>query len=282
MVDSASSRPSLVRAMVLYTGASIFAYLFAVAVHEIGHYLVSIILGVPEKGIVLHPFDLSYNIYGGDLSRAFGTPLRLAFSGASGPLLNMLLGVIVSLLLWRKRSSRWLPILMWGSMALLQESVNMIMGIIDYPDVISDWVDVMLAGVPPAIVGLLAVILLIAGCIWMLLLLPLAGVRPEDAFWRKLLIILAGIPMFLLGAVIYVALLGSSSMAPAGLVLQRRIIALVASVILLLVITSLHKPLFPILDRISHTHPAQVSWRDTLPAVGLGAAIFVLQLVFFN
>jgi hypothetical protein len=269
--------------MVLFMGASIFAHLFAVAVHEIGHYLAYIILGVPGKRIVLHPFDLSYNIiYGGDLSRAFGTPLRLAFRGASGPLLNMLLGVIVSLLLWRKRSSRWLPILMWGSIALLQESVNMIMGIIDYPDIMTDWVEVMLAGVPPIVVGLLAVILLIISCIWMLLLLPLADVRAEDTFWRKLLILLAGIPMLFLGSVIYLTLLGSSSGVPAGRVLQNRIICLVTSLILLAVIAALHKPLFPILDRISHTHPAQVSWRDTLPTVGLGAAIFVLQLVFFN
>jgi hypothetical protein len=263
-------------------GASFFAYLFAVAVHEIGHYLANIILGVPEKGIVLHPFDLSYNIYGGDLSRAFGTPVRRAFSGASGPLPNMLLGVMVSLLLWRKRSSRWLPILMCGSIALLQESVGMIMGITDYPDIISDWVQVMLAGVPPIVVGLFAVILLVTGCIWMQLLLPLAGVRAEDPFWRKLLILLAGIPMLLLGAVVYLTLLGSSGKAPAGWVLRNRIIALVASLILLTAITALHKPLFSILDRVSHTHPAQVLWRDTLPAVGLGAAVFVLQLVFFN
>ena len=282
MTDRASSRPSLVRATVLFMGASIFAYLFAVTVHEFAHYLVAIILGVPEKGIVLHPFDLSYNRYAGDLSRALGTPLRRAFSGVSGPLLNMLLGVIVSLLLWRKRSSRWIPILMWGSIALIQESVNMIGGIMDYPDIISDWVYVMLAGVSPLIVGLLAVVILITGCIWMLLLLPLAGVRPEDAFWKKLLIILSGIPMLLLGAVVYVSLLGSSTISPASLVLQRRITALVASLILLVGIAALHKPLFPILDRISHSQPAQLSWRDTLPAVGLGVTIFVLQLVFFN
>jgi hypothetical protein len=281
MTDSAS-RSSLVRAMVFFGGASLFAYLFAVAVHEIGHYLANIILGVPEKGIVLHPFDLSYNIYGGDLSQAFGTPLRRAFSGASGPLLNMLLGVVVSLLLWRKRSPKWLPILMWGSIALLQESVGMIMGIMDYPNIRSDWVDVMLAGVPPVVVGLLAATLLVTGCIWLQLLFPLAGIRAEDPFWKKLLIILAGIPMLLLGAVIYLTLFGSGSNTPAGWVLRDRIIALVASLILLTIITGLHKPLFSMLDRISHTHPAQVSWRDTLPAVCLGATVFILQWVFFN
>jgi hypothetical protein len=276
------SRPSLVRAMVLFCGASLFAYLFAVAVHETGHYLASTILGVSERRIVLHPFDLSYNTYGGDLSQAFGTPLRRAFGGASGPLLNMLLGVGISLLLWRKRSPKWLPILMWGSIALLQESVGMIMGIMDYPNIHSDWVEVMLAGVPPVVVGLLAIILLVAGCIWLQLLFPLVGVRAEDPFWKKLLIILVGIPILLLGAIIYLTLFGSSSNAPAGWALRNRTIALVASLILLAIITVLHKPLFSMLDRISHTHPTQVSWPDTLPAVCLGAAVFVLQWVFFN
>lgn len=282
MDDNASARPSLFRGIVLFMGASIFAYLFAVAVHEIGHYLAAIILGVPEKGIVLHPFDFSYNIYGGDTSQAFGTPLRLAFSGASGPLFNILLGVIVSLFLWQKRSPRWGPFLMWGSIALLQEGVNMIGGIMDYPDIISDWVHVMLAGVSPVLVGLLGVILLIAGCLWMLLLLPLAGVRPEDAFWKKLLLILSGIPVLLLGAVIYVSLVGTRTVWPASLLLQRRITALAASLILLVCITTLHKPLFPLLDRISHSQPVQLSWRDTLPSAGLCAAVFALQLVFFN
>lgn len=252
--------------MTLFLGVSFFAYLFAVSVHEIGHYLVSIILEVPEKGIVLHPFDLSYNIYGGDLD----TPLRRALNGVSGPLLNVLLGVIVGLFWWRKRSPLWLPLLMWGSIALLQESVGMIIGIVDYPYVESDWVAVMLAGVSPVVIGLLAVILLIAGCIWMLLLLPLAGIKVEDALVRKLVILLAGIPLLLLSAVIYLALFGSSSTIPSEWVMQNRIIALVASLLLIAVITPLHKLLIPLLDRISHTHPAQVSWRDTLFAVSLG------------
>ena len=281
-VENASARPSLIRAIVLFLGASFFAYLFGLTVHEFGHYVLCVILGVPERGIVLHPFDLSYNIYGGDLSRAFSTQLRHAISGAAGPMLNMLLGVTVGLVLWRKRSPRLLPILMWASVALLQESVGMIMGLVDYPDVRSDWVAVMLAGVPPMAIGVLAAIVLIAGCIWMLLLLPLAGVKAEDAIWRKLLILLAGIPTLLLGAVIYLNLLGSNSNVPVEWVLQNRYIALASSIILLAVITPLHKCLFPFLERISHTHPAQLTWRDTMPAVGLGTAVIVIQLMFFN
>jgi len=281
MPSSTSSHHALVRAIALFFGASFFAYLFAVTVHEFGHYLASDFQGVPDVRIVLHPFDLSYGIYGGDLSQALGTPLRRAFNGASGPLLNVLLGGIVGLLLWRKRSSSWLPVLMLGPVALIQEGANMIGGIIDYPNISSDWVDVMLEGVPPIVIGVLAVVLLAAGSVWMLLLLPLAGIRADDASWRKLLILLAGIPMFHLSAVIYLTVVGSSP-TPAGWALQNRLVALGASIILMLVLTTLYKPLFLLLDRISHTSPAQLSWSDTVPAVSLGVAVFVHQLMFFN
>lgn len=275
------SRGSFVRAALLLMGASVFAYLFGVAVHEAGHYIASLVLGVPEPGIVLHPFDLSETIDGGDVSRALGTPLRRAVSGAAGPLLNLALGVTVSLLVWRRRSSRWLPVVIWGSVALLQESVGMIIGLVDYPDFGSDWADVMTAGVPPVVIGLLAAALLVAGSLWTLLVLPLVGLSAEDPFWRKLLVFLAGIPLLLLAAVVYLMAMGSSSEFP-SYVLQNRRIALGASVALVAALAFLHRPLYPFLDRMSHTGVAQVAWRDTLPAVGLCGTVFVFQLVFFN
>ena len=76
--------------------------------------------------------------------------------------------------------------------------------------------------------------------------------------------------------------MGSNSNVPVEWVLQNRYIALASSIILLAVITPLHKCLFPFLERISHTHPAQLTWRDTMPAVGLGTAVIVIQLTFFN
>jgi hypothetical protein len=263
-------------------GASVFAYLFGVVVHEIGHYLASLALGVPESGIVLHPFDLSHNIYGGDVSQALGTSMRRAVSGAAGPLLNLALAVTVGMVVWRRRSSLGLPFVIWGSVALLQESVGMIIGLVDYPEVGSDWFDVMTAGVPPALIGLLVVALLVAGSLWILLVVPLVGLSAQDAFWRKLLVFLAGIPLFLLAAVVYLMLPGSSNGEPASYVLQNRQIALGASVALVAGLASLHKPLFPFLDRMSHTRVAQVTWRDTLPAVGLCGAVIAFQLAFFN
>jgi hypothetical protein len=280
--DRVSSRSLLFRGMALFMGASFIAYLFGVAVHEVGHYCANTLLGVPEKGIVLHPFDLSYNIIDGDLSVAFGTQLKVAFAAVLGPLFDMLFGVVVSLLLWRKRSPALLPILMWGSMGLLQEGGAMIISIMDYPDLIWDWGQVMLAGVPIIVVGLLAIAMLIVGSIWMLLLLPLAGLGPDDTVWNKLVTFLSGLPMLLLGAVVYLTLLGSSE-APTEMVLKARTTALSLAIIHVTILAFLHKPLFSFLDRISHTDPAEVRWwPDALVSLGFGAAIFAVQILFFN
>ena len=269
----------LARAMVLVLGASVFAYLFGVVVHEFGHYIGAAIADVPVEGIVLHPFDLSYNDYG-DLRGV--SQLRLAIESAAGPVLNLFVGAGVSLFVWRRRSARWLPVVMWGPLALLQEGVGMIIGLVDYPNLESDWVSVMKAGVPPAMIGLSVAVLLVAGSVWILLLMPLAGISAEDPYWTKLVVFLAGVPLLMLGAVVYLAVIGSSVSSPAGMAQQNRSIALGASVALVASLTALHRPLFARLDRISHTQTSPVSWRDAGLAVAMGAAVFVFMLTFYN
>jgi len=282
MNANSSSRITLLKAALLFMGASFFAYCLCLSVHETGHYLSETILGGSPRGIALNPFGENYVIYLG----ASGTPLRRAINGFSGPFFTVLIGVMVSLLLWRRRAPVLLPLLMVGSTSLITESVGMILSIID---VRGDWARVMQFGIPAGILGLLAVVMLIAGCIWMLQLLPLAGIRSQDPFWRKLVVFLAGIPVLLLCAVIYQTLFGGDYYIPAwgGPSLMEnlrkaRTIQLGVSIVLTTIVTSLHKPLFPWLDRLSHTPVGQVRWRDTLIAIGLGAAIVIIQLVFFN
>ena len=269
----------LARMMVLVMGASVFAYLFGVVVHEFGHSVGAAIVDVPVEGIVLHPFGLSYNDYG-DIRGV--SRLRLGVESAAGPVLNLFAGVGVSLVVWGRRSARWLPVVMWGPLALVQEGVAMIIGLVDYPDVESDWVRVMNAGVPPAMIGLAVAVLLVAGSVWLLLLMPLAGISAEDPYWTKLLVFLAGVPLLLLGAVVYLGVIGSSGSSPAGMVQQNRSIALGASVGLVASLSALHRPLFARLERISHTETSPVSWRDAGLAVAMGAAVFVFMLTFYN
>jgi hypothetical protein len=61
-----------------------------------------------------------------------------------------------------------------------------------------------------------------------------------------------------------------------------KVIFMAASAGLTVIVTLLHRPLFPWLDRISHTPVAQVRSREVLIAVGLGLAIVIVQLVFFR
>lgn len=158
----------------------------------------------------------------------------------------------------------------------------MIIGLVDYPNLESDWVSVMKAGVPPAMIGLSVAVLLVAGSVWILLLMPLAGLSADDPYWTKLVVFLAGVPLLMLGAVVYLAVIGSSVSSPAGMAQQNRSIALGASVALVTSLTALHRPLFARLDRISHTQTSQVSWRDAGLAVAMGAAVLVFMLTFYN
>jgi hypothetical protein len=278
-----SSRFSLLKAIGLFMGASFFAYLLSVAIHESGHYLTSIILEVPQKGIALNPFGSNYNY---DYLYDVSTPLRGAFMAAAGPLFDLLITVTVSLLLWRKRSPVLLPLLLLGSYALIQESVSMIMVLID---AYGDWSLVISLGVPSSVVGLLAVVFLVAGCFWMLLLLPLAGINAQSPIWYKMVVLLAGIPMLFLIAVVYQTLFGVdqyiptlSAWATMENVRKAKIIFMIASTVLTAIITPLHRLLFPWLDRLVHTPVAQVRWGDVLIAIGLGTAIVIIQFVFFN
>jgi hypothetical protein len=93
-----SARPSLFKSIALFMGACLFAYLLSIAIHETGHYLANIVLGVPGRGIYLHPFGQNFNLYLGDTSVALGTPSRLAFSGMSGPVFDLLVTVPIGLL----------------------------------------------------------------------------------------------------------------------------------------------------------------------------------------
>jgi hypothetical protein len=281
-----SSHFSLLKAIGLFMGATLFAYLFSIFLHELGHYLVSALLDVPENGIVLNPFGKNYNIYLGDLTTAFGTSERRIASGLAGAMFDLLVSVVIGLALWRKRSPGLLPLLAMGSIALIHESANMAMGALrGY----GDWSELSEVGVPYSIVILLAVILLVVGCIWMLQLLPLTGISPSDPFWRKLAVFLAGMPLLMLCSVVFLTLFWADVYVPThhavtsmDVLRMDKVIFMIASTALSVIFTLLHKPLLPWLDRISHTPVAKVRGREVLIAIGLGLAIVNVQLVFFK
>lgn len=52
--------------------------------------------------------------------------------------------------------------------------------------------------------------------------------------------------------------------------------------VLVVILAALHRPLFPWLDRLSHTPVAQVRGRHVLIAISLSAAIVIIPLAFFQ
>lgn len=286
MTTHPPSRFSLLKAVGLFMGATFSAYLLSISLHELGHYLAGVVLGVPGKGIVLHPFGKSYNIYLGDLTTAFGTPERRIASGVAGAIFDLLVSVVVGLALWRRRSPALLPLLAMGSLALIHESVNMTMGVLNG---YGDWSELREVGAPSLVVILTAVVLLAAGCVWMLQLLPLTGIAPRDPFPRKLVVVLAGMPLLMLCSVVYLTLFWADVYVPShkGVTMRDglrmdKVVFLAASTALSVIVTLLHRPLLPWLDRMSLTPVAQVRGRDVLIAIGLGLAIVIVQLVFFK
>lgn len=127
------------------------------------------------------------------------------------------------------------------------------------------------------------------GCIWMLQLLPLAGISAQDPFWRRLVVLLAGMPLFISGTVFYQLLFGVDLFVPSwnqyvtvSDIVIKHLIELGVGIIVMTALAALHRPLSAWLDRLSHTLVAQVRWQAVLVSIGLAVVIIAVQWVFFN
>jgi hypothetical protein len=294
MNTNPSSRFSLLKSILLFMGSAAFAFCFCAFLHEGGHLIANEAVGSPRTGLSLHPFGWNYNIYvNEDGSFWHETPeaenayLRWAILGGSGPILNLLVGVPIGLLFWKKRSPVLLPLVMVGCWALLIEGYPMLEQAFGGG---GDWYRVINGvGVPKALVVLLGGIIFAGGGIWMLQLLPLAGISVQDAYWRKLVVLLAGMPLFISGTVFYQLLFGVELFVPSwnqyvtvSDIVIKHLIELGTAIIVMTALAALHRLLSAWLDRLSHTPVAQVRWQPVLVSIGLEVVIIAVQWVFFN
>lgn len=123
----------------------------------------------------------------------------------------------------------------------------------------------------------------------MLQLLPLAGISAQDPFWRRLVVLLAGMPLFISGTVFYQLLFGVDLFVPSwnqyvtvSDIVIKHLIELGVGIIVMTALAALHRPLSAWLDRLSHTLVAQVRWQAVLVSIGLAVVIIAVQWVFFN
>ena len=294
MNTNLSSRFSLLKSILLFMGSAAFAFCFCAFLHEGGHLIVFESVGIPRTGLSLHPFGWNYNLSLNEdgtfwqmSPEAENADLISAINGGSGPILNLLLGVPIGLFFWKKRSPALLPLLMIGCWALLIEGYPMLEQAFGGG---GDWYQVINGvGVPKALVVLLGVICFAGGCIWMMQLLPLAGISAQDPFGRRLVVLLAGFPLFISGTVFYQLLFGVDLFVPSwnqhvpvSYIVIKHLIELGTAIIVMTALAALHRPLSPWLDRLSHTPVAQVRWQAVLVSIGLAIVIIAVQWVFFN
>jgi hypothetical protein len=264
-VSTAPDQPVLLPVLLLL-GSFAFAFCLGEAVHELGHFLAHRAHGV-EVGIKLDPFGGSRILNGSSAPREIW-----GITSAAGPLFNVLVGVTVSLSLWRYRRPALLALLLWGPIALVQEGVTFSLGMLTPGGDAQLIVD---SGVPaPAILGL-GVLFLLSGVAAVCWVLPLVILSPSDSFARSFGVVAGGMVSFM-----GVRLLGSTVSSP--YLVQENVVPLVFALLLATVVAGLYGPLHSMLRRSWDAEPASVRWPPVVLSTTLGVGMILFQMASFN
>lgn len=156
-----------------------FAFIANEGIHEAGHWLAHRAYGASVR-VVLDPFGAS-RIVGAENSSA-----PPAVTSVAGPALSVLFSGVLFFALWRWRRSAPAAFLFMFPVALIQEGVTFSLGLLT-PG--GDASHVAAWGIPVPLLAVLGVGLLVAGVAILGLLLPLAGVSPNNGGRRNLILI---------------------------------------------------------------------------------------------
>jgi hypothetical protein len=265
----------------------LFFALFPIAfvtffLHEGGHALASIAQEVKITSIRLyiHPFAFS------GFSRPIGNWYSV-WTHTSGHLAAILVSLLIFILLWRRRSSSNLPLVMLFPYIAIGASTEAFQAALPQS---GDFYNILtLTGLPPAVFYGLGAMLFIVGVFFFVTLLPLAGLAPGDLkslfvipaaifSWRALSAVVANIVVP--GSSIDVQYhLGSEILASAN-----------SSPVFLIVLGLLLAVIFIVLYRILHlrmparlrTDKVYITWRGLLSPALLWAFCIVLGLIIMR
>lgn len=252
--------------ILLLLGSFVFALCLGEAVHELGHFLANRLNRV-SVGVRLDPFGASKILNGSSAPREIWGITSLA-----GPLLNLLLGLLVALSLWRVRKPVLLPLLLWGPTALVQEGVNFSLGMLTPggdSQFIVEW------GLPAWVLISLGFLFLALGVALISWLLPLVNLSSNDSAGRIFSVVLGGMVSFFVIRLLFSNLRSSSAA-------MENTVPLIFSILLATVVVAMYKPFKSILSRISRTKLSLVTWPSTLVSLVLGIGMIVFQLVALN
>jgi hypothetical protein len=261
-----SKQKPILLPVLLLLGSFVFAFCLGEAVHELGHYLAHRAYGV-NVAIRLDPFGGSMILNGSSAPQEIWGITSLA-----GPLFNLLVGMAITLSLWRVRVPILLPLVLWGPVALVQEGVTFSLGMLT-PG--GDARLIVAWGIPAFVVISLGILFLASGIAMICWLLPLVNLSPADSIGRKFSVVVGGMVSF------FVIRLVFSSMRSSSPVLENTV-PLVFSILLAAIVASLYKPLNAIQSRMSKTKLAPVTWPATILSITLGAGMILFQLASLN
>jgi hypothetical protein len=262
---------SISKTLLLIAGGFIFAYSFGVFVHEIGHVLAYKYYGIDTKVFVFDPLGRSYmepikDYAAGEL-----------FQRSAGSLINIFCANIVFVLLWKKQNLYTFPILIWAPTAFIQESIAIILDVMN--GLPFDWAFVVAEGIPVFAVLCLSVIFLVVGCLFFLRLVALAGARPNYSLLKIMTICIAGIAPFFILSLVYVSYFLVSDLD--NLVISKSI-SLGASIVLSIFLSTLFKPLYPVLERFLPLK-TQKPERSHVGTTLFAASVFLIfGALFYN
>jgi F0F1-type ATP synthase assembly protein I len=258
---------TLIKSVLFLAGSFTFAFLLAEMVHEFGHYIAHLAYRTPGVGIHIDPFGGTH-ITGVDLL----TNEAMLVTTLAGPLTSLVLGIGTTLLLWRYRKPILLPLLLWGPVAMIQEGVNMSLGLLS-PGSDAAWISALL--LPGGLVLGIGILLLIGGVLAIPFFLYLAGIHPDQPFWQQLVILWVS-----MGALMLIRLVVSALVIPGSI--TENFIPLVFTFLLSVMVASLH---ISIIRRVNGGKPSswiQIPNQAIITAWVLGGGLFFFQALAFN
>jgi hypothetical protein len=144
--------------------------------HEGGHALADLMDGNVIKVLYVHPFT-----FAGFARPIFGDRV---IEHAAGPAMAVLVPLLIFILLWKRRSTAFLPLVMvfpWAAILAGGNVGQIARDVGDYHQIIR------LTGLPETAIIIPGLVTLVIGIFFFLSLLPLLGLDPKD--WRVLVVL---------------------------------------------------------------------------------------------
>lgn len=241
--------------------------------HEAGHALVNLIDGYPVHFLYAHPFSFVGFVRP-------GADYYNVWVHASGEIFELLVSAVIFILLWKRRSFYTLPFLLVFPWSALYNGIG---GIFDTLGHTGDYHNIItITGWPPTGFYLISLIYIIGGIFFLISLLPLLGLKPED--WKSLLAIPVGMLLYsAVGLIIAPALVPGSPIDVQYQVAQeiitsaryRPIFMGSVGLLLALIYGTLYRTTYKRLPARLRTEESCLSWKDILYA----GALFIISLV---